>query len=71
MKNKLTDYKNERALQAHSDRFDGNDLVEKKEVLYKRKVSIVTSVLFQARGGGTSLLFKRHLYIPLESVDTH
>lgn len=34
LKNKLTDYKNERALQAHSDRFDGNDLVEKKEVLY-------------------------------------
>lgn len=52
MKNKLTDYKND------SDRFDGNDLVEKKEVLYKRKVSIVTSVHFQARGGETSLLFK-------------
>ena len=34
LKNKLTDYKNERALQAHSDRFDGNYLVEKKEVLY-------------------------------------
>ena len=65
LKNKLTHYKND------SDRFDGNDLVEKKEVPYKRKVSIVTSVHFQARGGGTSLLFKWHLYIPLESVDTH
>lgn len=71
MKNKLTDNKNERAPQAHSDRFDGNDLVERKEVLYKKRVYVVTSVLFQARGSRTSLLFKRHLFIRLELVDTH
>ena len=71
MKNKLTDNKEERALQAHSDRFDRNDLVKKKEVLYKKRVYVVTSVLFQARGRGTSLLFKRHLFICLELMDTH